>query len=85
MTRERLPNRRQSISFPLVWRNRRYEITAAFFDDGRPAEAFVANAKAGTDIQGLSRDGAVSLPSLNIARWRAVSSEGCDEPLVSLV
>lgn len=59
MGRERLDTRRQNVSFPLEWQNKRYEITCGLYEDGRVAEAFVSNTKAGTDIAGICRDTAI--------------------------
>lgn len=61
MSRERLADRRQNMNLPLHWRGRRYEITCGFYDDGRVAEAFVHNTKAGTDVQAVARDSAIIL------------------------
>jgi hypothetical protein len=46
--RTRLPDRRPSTTFAFECNNLRYLATVSFFDDGRLAEIFLSNAKAGS-------------------------------------
>lgn len=59
--RERLSNRRGCHTFQVRFGNQDFVIGVGAFGDGRPAEAFVTGPKAGTDVQSLSRDGAILL------------------------
>src|SRR6476661_3072785 len=47
-SRERLPNRRGSINFNVEWGTFTYMATPSFFPDGRLAEIFLGNGKAGS-------------------------------------
>lgn len=60
MTRERLPQRRRSETVTFVHINTRYEGTAGFYDDGRVAEVFLHGPKAGSDLEAVARDAAVT-------------------------
>ena len=57
--RQRLPNRRLSQSFDIEVSARRYRCTASRFDDGRLAEVFLSNNKAGSDSDTAAKDLAV--------------------------
>jgi hypothetical protein len=46
--RDRLPNRRASTTFSFECNALRYLATVSFFSDGRLAEIFISNAKAGS-------------------------------------
>lgn len=61
MNRKSLPNRRESWRFPLEFRGQHFTVQISLFEDGRPAEAFVTGTKSGSDVQHLSRDGAILL------------------------
>jgi ribonucleoside-diphosphate reductase alpha chain len=57
--RERLPNRRASESFTFECNGLRYTATASWFDDGRLAEIFLSNCKAGSHSDAAAKDSAV--------------------------
>ena len=57
--RERLPNRRASESFTFVCNDLSYRATISHFPDGRLAEIFLSNCKAGSHSDAAARDGAV--------------------------
>jgi len=57
--RERLPNRRLSEHFTFECNALRYVATASFFRDGRLAEIFISNAKAGSHSDSAAKDSAV--------------------------
>jgi len=59
MTRERLPNRRAAETFGLEIGGQHYTCTAGRFPDGRLAEIFLSNGKAGSDADTSARDAAV--------------------------
>jgi hypothetical protein len=59
MTRERLPNRRASETFNLECNGLRYTATISRFADGRLAEIFLTNHKAGSQADANARDSAV--------------------------
>lgn len=59
MTRERLPNRRASETFDVEVAGLRYKATVSYFLDGRLAEIFLTNGKAGSDADAAARDSAV--------------------------
>ena len=61
MTREKLRNRRQTLSLTVQHKNRAYLGSVSYFESGRVAEAFVQCGKAGTEIEALGRDTAVIL------------------------
>jgi hypothetical protein len=58
--RERLPNRRASTTFELELAGLRYTATVSHFADGRPAELFLQNHKAGSQADANARDSAVA-------------------------
>lgn len=60
MTRERLPQRRQSETLSFVHLNTRYLGTVSYFADGRVAEVFLHGPKAGSDLEATARDAAVT-------------------------
>jgi hypothetical protein len=57
--RERLPDRRLSESFEIDISGRKYRCTFSRFSDGRLAEIFLSNNKAGSDSDTAARDSAV--------------------------
>jgi hypothetical protein len=57
--RERLPNRRASRQVTFECNNLRYTATVSYFDDGRLAEIFLSNSKAGSHSDSAARDSAV--------------------------
>jgi hypothetical protein len=54
--RVRLPNRRAGSSFDLEFAGLHYKVTVGRFPDGRPAEIFLANHKAGNAADVAARD-----------------------------
>jgi hypothetical protein len=61
MTRERLRDRRASETFKLDHAGLRYSVTFSRFDDGRVAEAFIANHKRGGSTDVAARDAGILL------------------------
>lgn len=59
--RERLPNRRASESFSFEANGLRFTATVSRFDDGRVAELFLSNHKAGNQADTYVRDAAILL------------------------
>jgi hypothetical protein len=57
--REKLSNRRASLNFNFVCGNFHYVATVSFFDDGRLAEIFIGNGKAGSGTDTAAKDSAV--------------------------
>jgi hypothetical protein len=57
--RQRLPNRRASKQFTFTCNGLDYIATISFFPDGRLAEIFLNNAKAGSHSDSSARDSAV--------------------------
>jgi hypothetical protein len=60
MTRERLPNRRPSITFELTANNLHYTCTVSHFADGRVGELFLQNTKAGSQSDANARESAIA-------------------------
>jgi hypothetical protein len=58
--RERLPNRRASISFGFECNGLRYTATVSRFADGRMAEIFLSNTKPSSQSDVNARDAAVA-------------------------
>jgi hypothetical protein len=58
-TRQRLPNRRASQQISFVCNDLKYVATVSFFPDGRLAEIFLSNAKAGSHSDSAAKDSAV--------------------------
>ena len=58
-TRERLSNRRLSQQLTFECNGLRYVATVSFFPDGRLAEIFLGNAKAGSHSDSSAKDSAV--------------------------
>jgi hypothetical protein len=59
MPRERLPNRRPSETFSFLCNDLKYLATVSRFADGRLAEIFIGNAKAGSHSDSAAKDAAV--------------------------
>jgi hypothetical protein len=59
MTRERLPNRRNSETFVFECNGLRYVATTSCFPNGELAEIFINNAKAGSHSDSAAKDSAV--------------------------
>lgn len=59
MTREPLPNRRQSDVRKVVFGGRTYFVGVGYYADGRPGEAFADGAKEGSDMLAVMRDACV--------------------------
>jgi hypothetical protein len=57
--RERLPNWRASQQLAFVCNDLKYVATVSFFPDGRLAEIFLGNAKAGSHSDSACKDSAV--------------------------
>jgi hypothetical protein len=57
--RERLPNRRPSVTFPFEVGGLHYRATISCFADGRVAEIFLANHRSGSQADANCRDAAV--------------------------
>lgn len=57
--RQRLPNRRASESFAFELNGLCFTATVSRFDDGRVAEIFIGNGKAGSDSDSAAKDSAV--------------------------
>jgi hypothetical protein len=57
--RTRLPNRRPSTTFAFECNALHYLATVSFFNDGRLAEIFISNAKAGSHSDSAAKDSAV--------------------------
>jgi len=57
--RQRLPNRRGSETFALRCAGLTYVATVSRFDDGRIAEIFLSNHKAGSQADTAARDSAI--------------------------
>ena len=59
MTRQRLPNRRACVSFSFVCHDLDYTATISYFADGRLAEIFLSNCKAGSHSDAAAKDSGV--------------------------
>jgi hypothetical protein len=59
MSRERLPNRRESESRSFHWNGMAFVATVSRFSDGRIAEIFLTNGKVGSDTDAAAHDSAV--------------------------
>jgi hypothetical protein len=57
--RERLPNRRACVSFSFVCNDLDYTATVSYFADGRLAEIFLSNCKAGSHSDAAAKDSGV--------------------------
>jgi hypothetical protein len=61
--RHTLPPRRRAETFNLEWGglDRRFAITAGYYDDGAVGEVFITGGKSGQEVEAIARDGAVLL------------------------
>lgn len=59
--RERLPERRECLTFDIRHNNARYHISIGRFRDGSIAEIFITGGKSGSDLEAVCRDAAVTL------------------------
>jgi hypothetical protein len=59
--RRRLPNRRQAVTFDIEVAGLKYKVTVGRFSDGRPAEVFISNHKAGNASDVAARDAGILL------------------------
>src|SRR5262245_36490466 len=57
--RQRLPNRRQTQTFNFACGRFTYVASVSFYPDGRLAEIFLGNGKAGSDCDTAAKDSAV--------------------------
>jgi hypothetical protein len=73
MTRDHLPNRRNSITFDFECEEHRYRATASFFHDGRLAEIFLDTDKPNTPLQSNAENCAI-LASLSLQHGVAVDT-----------
>ena len=62
--RERLPNRRVCGTFDIEFVGLRYKATVGYFSDGRLAEIFISNHKAGNASDVAARDAGILLSLL---------------------
>jgi ribonucleoside-diphosphate reductase alpha chain len=60
MTRERLPNRRVCVTFDFEIHGQRYTGSYSRFADGRLAEIFLQNHKAGSQVDANAREAAIA-------------------------
>ena len=56
MPRQRLPDRRMSITFDLKHGSACYSVSVGVYDDNRPGEVFLTGGKSGSDMDGLLAD-----------------------------
>jgi hypothetical protein len=59
-TRQRLPNRRSSLTFGFEVAGLQYVATVSYFDDGRLGEVFLSNHKSGSAADVSARDAAIA-------------------------
>jgi ribonucleoside-diphosphate reductase alpha chain len=59
MTRQRLANRRRSITFGFECNGLRYTATIGFYEDGRVGEIFLGNHRADSHADACAKDSAV--------------------------
>lgn len=65
MSREVLPNCRESVNFTLAFQGEQYDVTIGFYDDGRFGEIFINRirdktaAKLGLHLEAICRDSAI--------------------------
>lgn len=62
--RHRLRNRRESETIPLEFGGNRYKLTIGLYDDGRPGEAFIDDAKTGSHMAALLNDASILISLL---------------------
>lgn len=63
MHRNRLPNRRLSITNEMRYGKTSFQVSIGYYDQActKPAEVFISGSKAGSDLDATTRDGAVLL------------------------
>jgi hypothetical protein len=91
--RERLANRRCAETFDIELHGLKYKVTVGRFPDGRPAEIFVSNHKAGNTADVAARDGGILVSLLlqhncdlaTIARAISRNSDGSASGVVGAV
>jgi hypothetical protein len=59
LPRERLPDRRPSVTVGLSWAGHPFSVTVGFASDGRVLEVFASGARSGSDMQRLIDDACV--------------------------
>lgn len=59
MPRERLPDRRPSVTVGVSWAGHPFTVTVGFAPDGRVLEVFASGARSGADMQRLIDDACV--------------------------
>jgi hypothetical protein len=57
--RELLPNRRRCETRSFTHAGHHFSLTVGFYRDGRPAEIFLSNGKAGSGLEAVARDAAI--------------------------
>lgn len=62
--RQRLPDRRPSVSLPLEHEGFACQLTVGFYPDGRVGEVFVSGLKSGSNLEALVADAAVLISRL---------------------
>ena len=62
--RERLPDRRPSITRTINWAGSEFSVSVGFWLDGRPGEVFADGPREGSDLKALLADSAVLLSLL---------------------
>jgi hypothetical protein len=92
-TRQRLPNRRGSTTFDIEVAGLNYKATVSYFSDGRLAEIFVSNHKAGNASDVAARDAGIlvslclqhNCPVETIARALSRNSDGSASGVIGAV
>jgi ribonucleoside-diphosphate reductase alpha chain len=82
--RNRLPNRRSTETFEVEFAGLRYRVSVGRFVDGKPAEVFISNHKAGNASDIIARDAGILIsfclqygaPIEAIARAMSRNSDG---------
>jgi hypothetical protein len=57
--RELLPNRRRCETRSFTHAGHHFSLTVGFYRDGRPAEIFLSNGKAGSGLEAIARDSGI--------------------------
>ena len=69
--RERLSDRRMTVTTVVHWADRPWLLGVGFYADATAGEIFLNGVKAGTQLEGLVNDGCVLMSLLMQAGWRA--------------
>lgn len=90
MTRAVLPPRRYSQTFELRHGQQNYIVSIGFFEAGGPAEVFITGTKAGSDVEAVSRDGAILISlalqhGIPLETMKHAITRGGDEKPMSIV